>query len=146
RRSKPGEVSSFSELSVDVGEESGGEKQKAPSSLNLTPGATTRMADSGATGFEPAISTLTGRHVRTLHHSHNYARNDTITREHCQEQIGRSSGVGQHGHIGIDRQSCQCPYPSYCATCVNAFASISHPASMSSPLIPRCGEMRRTFP
>ena len=63
RRSKPGGVSSFSELLADVGEESGGEKQKAPSSLNLTPGATTRMADSGATGFEPAIFGLTGQYV-----------------------------------------------------------------------------------
>lgn len=56
---------SFTEFLVDgVGEEEReGEMQKAPSSENLTPGAMSLMADSGATGFEPAISTLTGWHV-----------------------------------------------------------------------------------
>lgn len=49
----PGEVSSFTDLLVDgCGEEDREEEmQKAPSSENLTPGAISLMADSGATGF-----------------------------------------------------------------------------------------------
>ena len=39
------------------------ETQKASGRLSLMPGAKTMMSVTGATGFEPAISTLTGWHV-----------------------------------------------------------------------------------
>ncbi len=94
RRSKPGEVLSFTELLVDgCGEEEReGEMQKAPSSENLTPGAISLMAVSGATGFEPAIFALTGQYVRPLHHAPCCELYDTIGSQGCQGVVAKNQG------------------------------------------------------